>query len=61
MAQIVLNWSDMFDIQNNSEGGLTTKVVKYLTPDCREPIKKEEKDQAAFSPQVIAGIEVMTI
>lgn len=59
LAQIVLNWSDVFDIQDNNQGGLTTKITKYLTPDCQEPPKKEEA--GIISPKAMIDIEVSAL
>ncbi|MFA6090823.1 MAG: ATP-binding protein [Candidatus Gracilibacteria bacterium] len=57
LAQIVINWSDTFEIQDNvdGKGGLTVKVVKNLTPDCQEVKKVSEELTPALAD---IGIEV---
>ena len=59
LAQIVLNWSDAFDIRDNDKGGLTTRVTKYLTLECQEPPEKLEEWKV--SPEVAVGIEIFTL
>jgi len=60
LVQIVLNWSDVFTIEDNDKGGLTTKVTKYLTADCKEPIKIPE-EWVVISPQNTVDIEVFSL
>ena len=59
LAQIVLNWSDVFEIQDNDKGGLTTRVVKYLSPECEESPKKSEEN--INTPKVPIWIEIFSL
>lgn len=56
LAQIVLNWSDVFEIRDNEQGGLTTKVIKYLTPECQAPV--ENKPEWVIVSEAPIGIEI---